>query len=194
VQRANLVSKEEGVTELLRDWSAGEQDAAARLIPLIYEELRQLARKQLAGERRDHTLQPTALVHEAYFRLAGQERVQWKNRAQFLRVAARLMRRILVDYARAHVAAKRGGGAERLSLDEVEIPIEERASEVLALDAALEELARVDERKSRVVELRFFGGLSVEETASAMELNTATVRRDWTVAKAWLHRSIRAAV
>jgi RNA polymerase sigma-70 factor (ECF subfamily) len=188
------VSKEEGVTELLRDWSAGEQDAAARLIPLIYEELRQLARKQLAGERRDHTLQPTALVHEAYFRLAGQERVQWKNRAQFLRVAARLMRRILVDYARAHVAAKRGGGAERLSLDEVEIPIEERASEVLALDAALEELARVDERKSRVVELRFFGGLSVEETASAMELNTATVRRDWTVAKAWLHRSIRAAV
>lgn len=182
------------LTELLHGWNAGDLNAARRLVPLIYDELRRLARAQLAMERRDHTLQPTALVHEAYVRLAGQDRVQWKNRAQFLGVAARLMRRILVDYARAHLAAKRGGGAERLSLDELEIPIQERAAEVLALDAALEQLARVDERKSRVVELRFFGGLSVEETADAMELNAATVRRDWTFAKTWLHRSIKAAV
>lgn len=186
------MSEAEGVTELLRGWNAGNHDAAARLIPLIYDELRRLARKQLAMERRDHTLQPTALVHEAYLRLVDQERVQWKNRAQFLGVAARVMRRILVDYARAHAAAKRGGGAQRLSLDEIEIPLQERAAEVLALDAALTELARVDERKSRVVELRFFGGLSVEETAGAMEINPATVRREWTFAKAWLHRSVKA--
>lgn len=194
--RVPLVNENQGpnVTEVLRDWNAGDRNAAGRLVPLIYEELRRLAHKQLAMERPDHTLQPTALVHEAYVRLAGQERVQWKNRAQFLSVAARLMRRILVDYARAHVAAKRGGGAEHLSLDELEIPVQERAAEVLALDTALEELACVDERKSRVVELRFFGGLTVEETAEAMELNEATVRRDWTFAKAWLHRSIKAAV
>ncbi|HEY2714421.1 MAG TPA: sigma-70 family RNA polymerase sigma factor [Chthoniobacterales bacterium] len=190
-----LMSEEQEVTELLQDWNAGDRDAAARLIPLLYQELRRLARKQLAMERRDHTLQPTALVHEAYLRLVDQESVHWKNRAQFLGVVARVMRRILVDHARAHLAAKRGGGSvNRLSLDEVEIPLRERAAEVLALDAALSELARVDERKSRVVELRFFGGLSVDETAGAMQLNPATVRRDWTVAKAWLHRSIKAAV
>ena len=190
----DLVTETEGVTELLRGWSAGDDEAGARLISLIYDELRRLAGKQLAMERPDHTLQPTALVHEAYLRLVDQERVQWKNRAQFLGVAAQVMRRILVDYARAHMAAKRGGGAECLSLDDVEIPIQCRAAEVLALDAALSELARVDERKSRVVELRFFGGLSVEETAGAMEINPATVRRDWTFAKAWLHRSVKAAV
>lgn len=182
------------VTELLRSWNAGDRDASARLVPLIYDELRRVARKQFAMERSDHTLQPTALAHEAYLRLTGQERIQWKNRAQFLGVAARLMRRILVDYARAHAAVKRGSGSEPLSLDEVEIPIQDRAAEVLALDAALEKLARVDERKSRLVELRFFGGLSVEETAEAMEINPATVRREWSVAKAWLHRSIKAAL
>lgn len=189
------MDEEQEVTELLRDWNAGDRDAAARLIPLLYQELRRLARKQLALERRDHTLQPTALVHEAYLRLVDQEQVHWKNRAQFLGIAARLMRRILVDHARAHAAAKRGGGSvNRLSLDEIEIPLRERAAEVLALDAALAELARVDERKSRVVELRFFGGLSVEETAGAMQLNPATVRREWTFAKAWLRRSIKTVV
>lgn len=179
------------ITEILRKWKGGDEQAPARLVPYVYEELRRLARLHLANERRDHTLQPTALVHEAYLRLVNQERAEWKNRAQFFGVAAQLMRRILVDYARAHTAAKRGGGAEHLSLDEVEISIRDRAAELLALDAALAELENVDARKSRIVELRFFGGLSVAETAEAMELNPATVRREWTFAKAWLHRSIR---
>lgn len=181
------------VTEILRGWNAGDGQAPARLVPFVYEELRRLARHYLAAERRDHTLQPTALVHEAYLRLVDQDRGEWKNRAQFFGIAAQLMRRILVDYARAQNAAKRGGGVEHLSLDDVEISLQDRAGELLALDAALAELAKVDVRKSRVVELRFFGGLTVEETAEAMEINPAMVRRDWTVAKAWLHRNIKAA-
>ncbi|PZR76215.1 MAG: RNA polymerase subunit sigma-70 [Chthoniobacterales bacterium] len=181
------------VTEILRGWNAGDGQAPARLVPFVYEELRRLARHHLAAERRDHTLQPTALVHEAYLRLVDQDRGEWKNRAQFFGIAAQLMRRILVDYARAHNAAKRGGGVEHLSLDDVEISLQDRAGELLALDAALAELAKVDVRKSRVVELRFFGGLTVEETAEAMEINSAMVRRDWTVAKAWLHRNIKSA-
>jgi RNA polymerase sigma factor (TIGR02999 family) len=181
------------VTELLCRWSAGDADAPEKLMPLVYQELRGLARQYLQRERGDHTLQPTALVHEAYLRMVDQSRVQWKNRAQFFGVAAQLMRRILVDHARAHVAAKRGGQAERISLDEAQISPEARAAELLELDEALSELAVVDVRKSRVVELRFFGGLNIEETAEAMGVNAATVRRDWTVAKTWLHHRIRAA-
>ncbi len=179
------------ITQLLANWSAGEADAAAHLMPVVYAELRQLARQYLQRERGDHTLQPTALVHEAYLRLAGQKQMQWQNRAQFFAVASQFMRRILVDHARAHVAEKRGGHAERIELDEAALPPEERSANLLALDDALTELATLDARKSRVVELRFFAGLTIEETAEAMGLNARTVRRDWTFAKAWLHRALR---
>jgi RNA polymerase sigma factor (TIGR02999 family) len=179
------------ITQLLADWSAGEADAAAHLVPAIYAELRHMARQYLQRERGDHTLQPTALVHEAYLRLANQKGAHWRNRAQFFAVAGQLMRRILVDHARAHLAEKRGGSAKKIELDEAALPPEERAANLVALDEALTELAAVDARKSRVVELRFFGGLTIEETAETMSLNSATVRRDWTFAKAWLHRAIR---
>ncbi len=178
------------ITLLLSEWSGGDSVAAERLMPLVYEELRRLARQYLARERDDHTLQPTALVHEAYLRLAGQERMEWKNRAQFYGVAAQLMRRVLVDHARANLAGKRGGGAQHVDLDHAQIPPEERAENLIAVDSALGELALHDARKSRVVELRFFAGLTVEETAETMGLNAATVRRDWTFAKAWLRRQI----
>jgi RNA polymerase sigma factor (TIGR02999 family) len=179
------------ITQLLSRWSAGEPEAAGRLMPVVYAELRRLARQYLQRERGDHTLQPTALVHEAYLRLAGQKNMQWANRAQFFAVSAQLMRRILVDHARGHVAKKRGGHAEKIELDDAILPPEERAENLLALDEALTQLATMDARKSRVVELRFFGGLTVDETAEAMGLNAATVRRDWTFAKAWLHRTLR---
>jgi RNA polymerase sigma factor (TIGR02999 family) len=178
------------ITQLLTNWSAGETDGATYLMPAVYAELRRLARQYLQRERGDHTLQATALVHEAYLRFAGQKQMQWRNRAQFFAVASQLMRRILVDHARAHVAEKRGGYAEKIEFDEALLPPEERAANLLALGDALTELATIDARKSRVVELRFFGGLSVEETADAMGLNSATVRRDWTFAKAWLHRAL----
>lgn len=179
------------ITQLLANWSAGQADGAARLMPAVYQELRRLARQYLQRERGDHTLQPTALVHEAYLRLANQKGAHWQNRAQFFAVAGQLMRRILVDHARAHLAEKRGGHAEKIELNEAALPPEERAANLVALDDALTELAVVDARKSRVVELRFFGGLTIDETAEAMSLNAATVRRDWTFAKAWLHRAIR---
>ncbi|MDQ6625739.1 MAG: sigma-70 family RNA polymerase sigma factor [Verrucomicrobiota bacterium] len=179
------------LTIALSQWSAGQPDAADRLMPFVYEELRRIARQHLSAERSDHTLQPTALVHEAYLRLINQSGANWKNRAQFFGIAAQLMRRILIDHARAYKAAKRGGDAEHLSLDDLDISPEARAGELLALDAALQDFAAIDARKSRVVELRFFGGLTVEETAAVMSLNPATVRRDWTVAKAWLHRAIK---
>ncbi|MGI8481347.1 MAG: sigma-70 family RNA polymerase sigma factor [Chthoniobacterales bacterium] len=178
------------ITLILSEWSAGNAEAAERLMPLVYQELRRLARQHLQRERSDHTLQPTALVHEAYLRLVDQSRVSWQNRAQFFGVAAQLMRRILVDHARAHAAEKRGGNVEYVLLDEAAAPAEERPVNLLALDDALTQLASLDSRKSRIVELRFFGGLTVEETAEAMGLNSATVRRDWTFAKAWLHRAL----
>jgi RNA polymerase sigma-70 factor, ECF subfamily len=186
-------SAQPDVTALLCRWSAGDEKAPEQLMPLVYQELRGLARRYLQRERGDHTLQPTALVHEAYLRMVDQSRVQWQNRAQFFGIAAQLMRRILVDHARAHVAAKRGGQVERISLEDAQISPEERAAELVELDAALTELAAVDMRKSRIVELRFFGGLSIDETAEAMGVNSATVRRDWTVAKTWLHHRIRTA-
>ena len=179
------------ITQLLANWSAGDADAAAHLMPAVYAELRRMARQYLLRERGDHTLQPTALVHEAYLRLANQKDAHWQNRAQFFAVAGQLMRRILVDHARAHLAEKRGGYAEKIELNEAALAPEERAANLVALDDALTELATIDPRKSRVVELRFFGGLTIEETAEAMSLNSATVRRDWTFAKAWLHRAIR---
>lgn len=177
------------VTQMLIEWN-DSGNAPARLMPLVYDELRRLARAYLRRERPDHTLQPTALVHEAYLRLVDQSRIKWQNRAHFFGIAAQMMRRILIDHARAHTSEKRGGSRQRLSLDEAAFLPEERAADLIALDDALKELALTDERKSQVVELRFFGGLSVNETAEVLGVHPATVDRDWVVAKAWLYREI----
>jgi RNA polymerase sigma factor (TIGR02999 family) len=163
-------------------------------MPLVYDELRRLARDHLRRERPDHTLQPTALVNEVYMRLVDQRRVSWQTRAQFFGLAAQLMRHVLVDHARTRAAAKRGGLVHKLSLDEACMAPEEVAAELVALDEALVRLAAVDERKSRVVEMRFFGGLSVEETAEALGVSDKTVMRDWRVAKMWLHRELSGGV
>lgn len=178
-------------TRLLIDWSRGDTEAADRLMPLVYDELRQLARSYLRRERPDHTLQATGLVHEAYLRLVDQTKTGWKNRAHFLGVAAQVMRRILVDHARRHRAEKRGGGWERLPLDDEEVASEGvRSVNLSALDDALEDLAKFDARQSRVVELRFFGGLTNEEVGEVLEISPRTVKREWRMARAWLHREV----
>jgi RNA polymerase sigma-70 factor (ECF subfamily) len=179
------------VTRLLRAWSDGNEAALDQLIPIIYDELRSLAARYLRRERKDHTLQPTALVNEAYLRLIDQRQVQWQNRAHFLGVAAQMMRRILVDHAKSHNRVKRGGGAIRVSFDEARFVSEERGDDLVALDEAMRALAEFDERKSRGVELRYFGGLSVEETAEVLHVSTITVERDWRMAKAWLYTHIQ---
>jgi RNA polymerase sigma factor (TIGR02999 family) len=179
------------VSRLLIAWSNGDEEALEQLMPLVYEELRRLAHRHLGRERAGHTLQTTALVHEAYLRLVDQKEVRWQNRAHFFAVAAQMMRRILVDYARSRRFAKRGGGAQPVSLDEAMVVSNERAADIVALDEALNALAEFDERKSRMVELRFFGGLSIEETAEALRVSPGTVMRDWTLAKAWLQREMR---
>jgi RNA polymerase sigma-70 factor, ECF subfamily len=182
----------EQITELLLELGRGEERAADVLVPLVYGELRRIASAHLRRESEGHTLTPTGLVHEAYLRLVDQTRVQWINRAQFFAVAARLMRRILLDHARRVRAAKRGGGWDRLSLDQAEIPLEERAAELIALDEALDRLAALNPRLSQVVECRFFGGMTEEETAGALGLTDRTVRRDWVKAKGWLHQELPA--
>ncbi len=178
------------VTRILQDWSGGDAGAPARLMPFVYDELRRLARKFLARERGGHTLQPTALVNEAYLRLVDQTRVNWQNRAHFYGIASSMMRRVLIDHARAHVTEKRGGGAVHLSVEDVQLPLEERAQSLLALDEALERLKQMDERKCKVVEMRFFGGLSDEEIAEVLGVTTRTVLRDWKVARLWLFREL----
>lgn len=178
------------VTQILHDWSGGDANAPDRLMPFVYDELRRLARSFLSRERDGHTLQPTALVHEAYVRLVDQTRVNWQNRTHFYGIAASMMRRVLIDHARAHAAEKRGGGAIRLSLDDVQVPLEERAASFIALDEALERLAQFDERKCKVVEMRFFGGLSDEEISQVLGVTTRTVLRDWKKARLWLYREL----
>lgn len=178
------------VTQLLRGWREGDDKALDALLPLVYKELRRLAHFQLRNERPDHTLQSAALVNEAYLRLIGVTPPQWEGRTHFFAVAAQLMRQILIDYARRHRAAKRGGNAGKVSLEETAILSAERDVDVLALDEALRELAKIDARQSRVVELRFFAGLSLEEISQALEIAPATVERDWIAARAWLHRQI----
>lgn len=178
------------VARLLDGWGSGDAYALDKLIPLVYDELKRLAHYFMRQERPDHTLQTTALVDEAYLRLAGQTHAQWKNRAQFFSIAAQFMRRILVDHARSRIRAKRGGGAYKVSLDEVAVLSPERSSDLIALDTALERLAAIDRRKSEIVELRYFGGLSVEEAAEVLGVSPITVKRDWLVAKAWLRREI----
>lgn len=178
------------VTELLLAWGSGDRSALDELVPIVHQELRRLARLQMRGERDNHTLQTTALVNEAFLRLVDLRRVQWQDRTHFLALSARLMRRILVDHARSRNYQKRGGGASNVTLDETLLASSERSADLVALDDALADLARVDARKSQVVELRFFGGLSVEETAEALKVSPETVIRDWRLAKVWLLREL----
>jgi len=178
------------ITDLLARWRAGDERALQALIPIVYSELRSLAHHYLRQERPDHTLQSTALVHEAYVRLVGREPPTLQNRSHFFGVAARLMREILVDHARGVRAAKRGDGAPTIALDEIENVAQRVDVDLLQLDDALTELARFDERQSRIVELRFFSGLSIDETAEVLDISPATVSREWTTARAWLYRQM----
>lgn len=179
------------VTQLLIKWSNGNKEAFEELLPLVYRELQKIAHRYLSRERNSNTLQTTALVHEAYIKLIDQNRVQWQNRAHFFGIAAQAMRRILVDNARQRLADKRGKGAEKLSIDEGLIDIsDERAGNLVDLDDALKKLAEIDVQKSRLVELRYFGGLSIEETAEVLGVSVATVNRQWRTAKAWLYNEI----
>jgi RNA polymerase sigma-70 factor (ECF subfamily) len=178
------------ITQLLKDWRGGDSKALDTLLPRVYKELRRLARHQLRNERADHTLQSGALVHEAYLRLVGASSPQWESRTHFFAIAAQLMRQILVDYARRHGAVKRGGTMYKLPLEDAMAAPWRAEVDVVALDDALQALARLDERQSRVVELRFFGGLSLNEISEVLEIAPATVQRDWTAARAWLHREM----
>jgi RNA polymerase sigma factor (TIGR02999 family) len=178
------------VTGLLVRWRSGDREALDALTPLVYDELRRLAKSYLRRERPDHTLDGTALVHEAYMRLVDQRQVEWRNRNHFFALAAELIRRILVDHARARIAAKRGGSNVKLSLDEALAPADEKDLNILALDDALVALGKADPQQSRIVELRYFAGLTIEETADVMEISPATVKRDWTTAKAFLKREM----
>lgn len=183
----------QGITRLLNAWQRGDAGARDRLFVLVYGELRRSAASQLRRERREHTLRPTALVHEAYLRLMGQDRAQWQGRSQFFAIASETMRRVLVDHAREKKAAKRGGGAVRVALEEDIAASEPREVDLIALDGALDELAALDPRKSRLVEMRFFGGLEMEEIAAVLDISRATADRDWRFARRWLYRRIAAA-
>jgi len=179
------------ITQLLLAWSDGDQAALEKLTPLVYAELRRLAKGYMFGERPGHTLQTTALINEAYMRLIDWKNVRWQGRAHFFGVAAQVMRRILVDFARARHYAKRGGAAQQVSLDEAVTIHEDRSAELIALDEALKSLAEIDPRKSQIVELRFFGGLNAKETAEALKVSQRTVEREWNSARAWLYRELR---
>ena len=178
------------VTQLLIKWSKGDKDALDELTPLVYAELRRLARGYMGRERQDHTLQTSALINEAYLRLIDQQSVEWKDRAHFFAVSAQIMRHILVDHARKHQTDKRGAGAQKLALDDAAAANHQKAAELLALDEALNDLAAIDPRQSHIVELRFFGGLTVEETAEVLKVSPITVKREWRTAKAWLRDAV----
>ena len=178
------------VTQLLLDWSSGDKAALDKLMPLVYEELRRLAHHYMGRERPGHTLQTTAIVNEAYLQLIDQRNVQWQNRAHFFGIAAHLMRRVLAGYARSRRYDKRGGGAQQVSLEEAMVVSQERVAEMVALDDALNALAEIDDRKRKIVEMRFFGGMSIEDTSEVLGVSPGTVMRDWTLAKAWLRRGI----
>ena len=181
------------VTQLLAQWSGGGREALDELIPLVYDELRRMAHGQMAREREGHTMQATALVNEVYLKLKRERGSTWENRAQFFAVAAQMMRRILVDYARQHASAKRGGGAQQVALDDAMLVSKDNASETLAIDEALQKLEQLDKRKSQVAVMRFFAGLTVEETAEALAVSIETVARDWRFARAWLRNELGAA-
>ncbi|HTP70029.1 MAG TPA: sigma-70 family RNA polymerase sigma factor [Dongiaceae bacterium] len=186
-----MLQQSEEVTLLLRQVSTGNQEAVSKLIPLVYRELHRVAENHLRLERPDHTLQPTALVHEAFLKLVAQKDADWQGRAHFFAVASQLMRRILVDYARGRLSAKRGGRQVRLPLDKVFVLAPGHCDELLALDESLERLEKLDARQSRVVELRFFGGLTVEEAAKVLDVSPKTVKREWSMAKAWLYGEMK---
>jgi len=186
------VSSSNDITQLLLESRDGNKEALDRLMPLVYDELRRLAKSYMRRERPDNTLQPTALVNEAYLKLIDQREVRWQNRAHFFGIAAQLMRRILVDRARSHNASKRGGDGERVPLNENLIQAPDKPDiDLISLDDALAKLGEIDPQQSRIVELKFFGGLTVDEIAEVLKISPATVKRDWSVAKAWLHREIR---
>ena len=180
----------EEITQLLLAWGKGDEGAFDRLMPLVYDEMRKIARRYMSRQRPDHTLQATALVNEAYLRLIDSSKVQWQNRAHFYAISAQLMRRILVDFARARTNQKRGGGAQKVVLDEALTITSEPGADLIALDDALNELAKLDRRQSQIVELRYFGGLSEDETAEILDISARTVRRDWSLARAWLYRQL----
>ena len=185
------MSSPDGITQLLIDWGKGDQAALDRLMPLVYSELRRLASNYLRRERAEHTLQPTALVNEAYLKLVHQKNAKWQNRAHFFGISAQLMRRILVDHARQHQAVKRGGSVQqRISITSVEKLAKQPEVDLLALNEALDELAKMDPQQSRIVEMKFFGGLSIEEIAEVLSIGHATVERDWKMARAWLRRQL----
>ena len=187
---ACMQQSSQNVTQLLIGWGKGDKEALDALLPLVYEELRKQAARYLRHERPGHTLQTTALIHEAYLKLVDQKNVHWQNRAHFFGIAAQLMRRILVDHARTKKRAKRGGSDIRVSFNDANLMGQAKDLDIVALDEALDRLAAIDQQQSRIVELRFFSGLTVEETAEVMSISPATVKRDWSMAKAWLHREI----
>lgn len=178
------------ITQLLAEWSEGNPSALDELYPLVYEELHRLARRYMSRERKGHTLQTTALINEAYVRLVDQKNVRWANRSHFFAISAQIMRRILIDHARRHAYAKRGGGAQQVSLEEVAMVAHDASSELVRLDEALKILAKMDPRRCHVVELRYFGGLSNEEIANVLNVSENTVTRDWNLARAWLHQQL----
>lgn len=178
------------VTQLLADWSKGDKSALDKLLPLVHAELRRIARRQMSHERPGHTLQATALINEVYLKLLGQESFEWHNRAHFFAVCVQMMRHILIDHARAHTREKRGGGAVQVSLDQAVVIANEQAEQLLALEEALRSLEDLDAQKAKIVELRYFGGLNIEETAEVLDVSPRTVRREWQRSKAWLYRMI----
>jgi RNA polymerase sigma-70 factor (ECF subfamily) len=186
-----MTASQHEVTQLLRQWQSGDKDARDQLIPLVYDELHRMARQYVRRERPGHTLQTTALVNEAYLRLVDQKDVDWQNRAHFFAVSAQVMRHILVDYARQHSAVKRGGEFQRIALDDEASISAERAAELVALDEALQALQEIHPRRSRVVELRYFGGLNNRETSEVLKISEPTIERDWRFAKAWLYREMQ---
>jgi RNA polymerase sigma-70 factor (ECF subfamily) len=184
------VPKQHEITQLLAEWSDGNQSALDELYPLVYDELHRLARRYMSRERQGHTLQTTALINEAYVRLVDQRNVHWANRSHFFAISAQIMRRILIDHARRHSYAKRGGGAQQVSLDEAATVTRLAGAEMIRLDEALKSLAEMDPRRSQVVELRYFGGLNNEEIAGVLNISENTVTRDWNMARAWLHHQL----
>jgi RNA polymerase sigma-70 factor (ECF subfamily) len=182
--------KASDITQILQDWNDGREDAKERLLPFVYDELKRQARILMSRERADHTLQPTALVHEAFLRLSEQTGIDWKNRSHFYGIASRLMRQILVDHARLHATSKRGNHAIHFSLDDVQIPVEERAGSILVLDEVLQRLEQFDENQARIVEMRFFGGMNNGEIAESLEISERTVGREWQAARLWLYREL----
>lgn len=178
------------ITQILHEWNSGDHGAKERLLPFVYDELKRQARILMSRERRDHTLQPTALVHEAFLRISQQSGIDWKNRSHFYGIASRLMRQILVDHARAHTAGKRGGDVIHFSIDDVQIPVEDRAASILAIDEVLDRLAKLDDQQAKIVEMRFFGGMTNDEIAESLGISQRTVSRDWETARLWLYREL----